>query len=543
MQVNCNLQFDGALIVSRFVGYIYTSPQSIRMSTNHPCRFAVHVGLTTISYAKIAHIGNNWRLVSSGLLPLQNLIANPDAARRALHATLQTLVKQEGISREAIHVSLHNRMCITRVVTGNRQQVEAQQAEIAENSQHYLQLGLGEKLIGHTTVPIDESRQHGQVAIIKRGVIETIDGAIGQVGLQLASLDGALTCVCRLAGVAEIDRSPLLLIWLGSTGAEIGISYKGRLQLNYHSRECTDLETTAATIGKHLKRLRRFCDRYRQVEGQSDLKRVLVLTPNGEAERFRGLLEKYDFEHIYTLDDLAATPLGQKLGGQSLYSAGAASALGGLLVHLEPNMLPATNVYQKYLSSKPRSLSKIVFRDGWPLLASAAMLLCMLGGSWLLGHLVRSGEAQNDSLVSNFDLERQQLLELDRLRKVLREYERLEEKVTSHSIRDIVTRVAQCLPEECRLDWCGFDSQSVLVLKGTMLQGDQTYEILKALRDLPVISEVSLESVGNSSNQGKNATLFEIHCAIAAQPAKSTKPAASVAQATRLTASRGTEPR
>jgi hypothetical protein len=513
------------------------------MSRKLTCRFALHVGLSTISYAKIECQGNSWRLVSSGLLDSQDLNTHPEEARKGLHAILQKLIKQEGISREPIHISLHNRMCITRVVTGNRQQVESQLAEIAENSQHYLQLGLGEKLLGHTTVPIDESRQHGQVAIIKRGLIETIEGAAHQAGLELASVDGALTCVCRVAGIAGIDRSPLLLVWLGSSGAEIGISYKGRLQLNYHSGECGDLESTAHTIGKHLKRLRRFCDRYRQVEGRSDLRRVLVLSKNGEAEPLKALLEQYDFEHVYTLDDLKETPLGDRLGAQGLFSAGVASALGGLLVHHEPNVLPTTDVYRKYQASKPRSLSKILVGDGWPLLASAALLMCMLCAKWGMGWLVEAGQADSIALVSTMDLERQQLLELDRLRKVLREYRRLDEKVNRHSIRDIVTRVAQCLPGECRLDWCGFDAQSELVLKGTMLQGDQTYEILKALRNLPEISEVALESVGNSSNHGKNATLFEIHCEISEQAASSTDNSASEPGVAHLTASKRIEPR
>lgn len=513
------------------------------MSTKFPCRFALHVGLSTISYAKVERIGQSWRLVSSGLIETQNLIATPDDAQRDLQAILQKLVKQEGVAREPVHVSLHGRLCITRVVTGNRQQVETQLAEITENSQHYLQLGLGEKLIGHTTVPIDESRQHGQVSIIKRGLIETIHAATQQAGLELRTVDGALTGICRLAGHAKIDRSPLLLIWLGSSGAQFGISYKGRLQLNYNSGECIDLETTAQTVGKHLKRLRRYCDRYRQVEGRADLQRVLVLTKNGQADALKALLEPYGFEHVYTLDDLSATALAENLDGKQLHSAGAASALGGMLVHLEANVLPTTDVYDKYLMSKPRALSKIILCDGWPLLASAALLMCVLCGKGLLNWMVHAGEDRNSALATSFDVERQKLLELDDLRKVLREYQRLEARVSRTATRDIITRVAQCLPGECRLDWCGLDAQSRLVLKGTMLQGDQSYEILKALRDLPEISEVALESVGSTSNLGRTANLFEIHCEIAEQPLKSSELEDQTGGSERLTASYRIAPR
>ncbi len=484
-------------------------------------KFALHIGLSAISYAKVERIGNDWSLHSSGELPWTSQSSNAEATRAELLALLQRIAKQEGLGREPIHVSFHNRMCVTRVVTGNREQVSAQLAEITDNSQHYLQLGLGDKLIGHSTVPIDDSRQHGQVAIIKRGLIETIETAAAQAGLELISVDGALTSVCRLVGQAGLDRSPLLLVWLGSSGAEIGISYKGRLQLNYHAGECVTAEQTARTIGKHMKRLRRFCDRYRQVDGGSELRQVMVLTKPDGSDELRTMLEQHGFDHVLTAQDLNATGLNEKLKGKVLQSAGTVSALGGLLVHLESDVLPTTDVFNKYLATKPQSFSHMVLRDGWHVLAAAALLVGVLCANWCAEWWVNSNEAELALVASNYDLERQQLLELDNHRKVLSEYQRLDKKISGPSIQTLVTRVANCLPEDCRLDWCGFDAQGELVLKGTMLQGDRTYEVLKALRDLPEISEVALESVGSTSNHGKTATLFEIHCEIVEQAAQS----------------------
>ena len=63
--------------------------------------------------------------------------------------------------------------------------------------QHYLQLGLGEKLIGHSRIVLEKSKQYGQVAIIKRGLIETVEKAIQNASLELGSVDGALPCVRR----------------------------------------------------------------------------------------------------------------------------------------------------------------------------------------------------------------------------------------------------------------------------------------------------------------------------------------------------------
>lgn len=507
------------------------------------CRFALHVGLSAISFVKVERHGTSWRLTGSGRSPTQNLNANPEEVRKGLQELLQKLAKQEGIAREGIHVSLHNRMCITRVVTGNRLQVDEQLAEITDNSQHYLQLGLGEKLIGHSTVPIDGSRQHGQVAIIKRGLIATIDEATEHAGLELLSVDGAMTCICRLTGVAGMDRTPLLLVWMGSTGAEIGISYKGRLQLGYHSRECVDLESTAQTIGKHLKRLRRFCDRYRQVDGKSDLRRVLVLGNIEDAEQLKGLFAQYDFEQVFTLEDLSHSNLASRLGDKSLDSGGVASALGGLLVHLEADVLPTTDVFDQYLMGKPQTLSAVIFRDGWPLLVAAAILILTLCSGWMMSRQLRLHEAQHVEVASGFESGRVQLQQLDRQRKVLKEYKRLVSQVTRPPLRGLVTHIANCLPADCRLNWCALDSQGGLILKGMMLQGDQTYDILKALAVLPEIKEVTLESVEKSSNQGRTSTQFEIRCEIVEQLPKRTPPKPSSTGATQLSARQGASSR
>ncbi|MCA9134567.1 MAG: hypothetical protein KDA45_15475, partial [Planctomycetales bacterium] len=367
------------------------------------CRFGLYLGIKSVSYVKLERQGADWRLASSGELEWHDVSSTPEQCQDELLALLQKLMKQEGIGREPAHVSLHSRLCVTRVTTGNRQQVDEQLAEIIDNSQHYLQLGLGDKLIGHTAVPIDESRQYGQVAIIKRGLIETLENATGQAGLELLAVDGALTSICRLAQLAELDRSPLLLVWLGASGAEIGISYQGHLQLNYHAGESLTVEQAAETVGKHLKRLRRFCDRYRQVDCHSDLKRVLVLASPHESDALRMLLQALQFEQVYTLSDLPGTVLGDHLGHTPLTAPGVACALGGLLVHHASQTMPTTDVYSQYLRSKPQPLGRVLLRDGWPLLVSAALLLGVLCSGWSLAMWVAHEESQTATLNSSFD--------------------------------------------------------------------------------------------------------------------------------------------
>jgi hypothetical protein len=494
------------------------------MATTSKCRFGLHLGLDGISYVKLGFEGPRWHIASCGDISWDKLSSSPEQCEGELRDLLKNMVRQEGIQREPLHVSLHNRLCVTRILTGNRDQVEQQLAEVLDNSQHYLQLGLGEKLIGHATIPIDETREYGQVAIIKRGLIETIESASMQAGLALESVDGSLTSVCRLTGVAGLDKSPLLIVWLGSDGVEIGISYKGRLQLNYHASAGETAQQAAETISRHLKRLRRFCDRYRQVDGGSDLRRVLVLAPASQTSEFERLLTPAGFERIYSARDLQASVQTGELNEDLKFTPGVACALGGLLVHIEEKVFPATDVYSKYLSAKPRSLLSVVVKDGWPVLVAAACLLAMIGSGWWMQWQIASIDTECLSLNTSFDDERAQLLELDAARGKLNEYQRLDQFVRRPAIRGLVELVAGCLPEDTRLDWMGVDAGGELILKGTMLNGDRTYEVLRTLRDLDVIGEVALESVGRAANFSRTATLFEIHCELTEQATKTKKP-------------------
>lgn len=499
-------------------------PSKNEMLTPPKCRFGLHIGLNSISYVKVERKAGDWYVSDCGDVPWSFGNLNAENCEDELQSELQRIVKDLSIHQESAHLSLHGRYCVTRLATGSRKQVDEQLAEIVDNGQHYLQLGLGDKLIGSSIDAIDAQHHYGYVAIMKRGLIEALEDAVGQAGLELEAVDGALTSACRLVGQSGLDAAaPLLLVWLGPDGAEIGISYRGRMQLNYHAGTSGTVEQTAQKVQKHLKRLKRFCDRYRQVDGSAELSRVLVLANPQDAQALQGRLAQLDFEQVFTLGDLSERPeIHQRLQMQPIASAGVASALGGLLVHLEEGILPATDLYERYLLSKPRSLASVVFRDCWSSLVAAAVLIAVLVCGWWWRHEIDVLDLEVAMLAETFDEEHDQLAELEASQALLQEYKRLQHTVFQHPIEDIVSAVATCLPADARIDWFGIDSQDRLVLKGTMLDGDRSYEILKALRDLPAIQEVALESVGRSTHFGQSATFFEIHCELAGKLSNST---------------------
>ncbi len=483
------------------------------MKTKNGSRYGLHIGLDRISYVKVESSGSAWELVDSGHIDLTN--ADSGLSQHGqLRTELPRLARDKSFSRELTHVSLHNRYCITRVVTGDKDQIEEQFQEIEQNSQHYLQLGLGDKLLGTSSIRLEDAHWYGQVAIIKRGLIETIENATKEASLELESVECALSSIARLAGCAGLDDTPLLIVWPGAGGTEIGISFSGRLQLNYHAGAANTAETTVRVVSKHLKRLRRFCDRYRQVGGSTELRRVLVLADADQTQTLKETLEQLDFDHVYTMSDFHASAIGDTLGGQQIDSPGALSALGGLLYHMEDKVIPMTDIYRRHLDSKPKSLFRMLVGNGWPIIAASVLFSSVLATNRWLDSQVQDLEIQLADQSDNAGDRQGQLFGLSESREFLSEISRLENALDQVSMQTIIGAIAKCMPDDARLETLAIDGEGRLQIKGTMLHGDRTYELLKALGGLPGVKDVALESVGSAVNFGQKATLFEIHCEI-----------------------------
>jgi hypothetical protein len=483
------------------------------------CRFAIHLGLGSLSYVRIERSGDRWCVADTGEIPWHSLDKSDSANEQQLDGVIRQLAHQQGVSREPIHVSLHSRYCVSRVVTGSRQQVEDQLEEISANSQHYLQFGLGEKLIGKSNVQISDSQQYGQVAIIKRGLIETIDKAVSRASLSMTSVDGAMPNICRLVGFAGLDQRPLLVVWIGKNSAEIGISYQGRLQLTYQLGGDSSVDAVASTICTHLKRLRRFCDRYRSVDSSANLQDALIMAPEGDSQLLRDKLEGSAFERVFTLEDLSASRMRAHLPETPItFSPGAVSALGGLLVQLDKDVLPTTNLLDNYLYLKPRTWTGALLQDGWPPMLTAAILLLIFSANLWLDHKLKKFESETQAFEIDHVTERQSQLELEVARQELRNMQELQRSIWQVPEKELLASVASCLSEDTRVDSLTIDAQAKMVLKGTMVYGDQTYDLLKSLRALPAVVEVALESVSRSSNFGQSSTTFEIHCQLVKEP-------------------------
>jgi hypothetical protein len=477
------------------------------------CRFAIHIGLRALSYVTLLRQADNWRVSGYGDVPWLGHAGTTELQQEDLEATIKQVVHEQGLHREAVHVSLNSRYSVSRVVTGTRSSVHAQFEEITANSQHYLQFGLGEKLIGRSTLSLGDGEYYGQVAIIKHGLLEMVDKSLQRAGLRIDSVDGAMPNLCRLIGQLELDHAPLLLVWITNASAEIGISYRGKLQLSYQLGGESSPQAVAEIIRKHLKRLRRFCDRYRSVDEATQLNHMLVLASGPHAQELRAQLEGSSFESVRSLDWLVSDKLSDRfILGEQLPSPGVVTALAGLLPQLDTDVLAFTDVLEKYVHGKPRTVSSILLVDALPTYL-AAMLVCVLFG-WSLWLQLQIDDTlqQSQELQLTQAVEREQMLELEQLRMQTRHIRQQHAEWYRPPEHELIVSIAGCLPADTRLESFAIETTGRLILKGTMLNGDRSFELLQTLRQLPAIEEVALESVSKARTFGITNSLFEIHC-------------------------------
>jgi hypothetical protein len=161
-------------------------------------------------------------------------------------------------------MSLTGDLCVTRVVTGDDETVRRELAELEQRSTLYLSLGHGPKALAAGVRQIDARHRHALLSVVNQKTLAALVDAAGRAGLQLERIEPSLVSLCRLVGQMQFDaQAPVLVMSVGERGAELGISHRGVLLLDYRPAG-TDNQPAqlAETITHHLARLQRYCQRY-----------------------------------------------------------------------------------------------------------------------------------------------------------------------------------------------------------------------------------------------------------------------------------------
>ncbi|MEO9591901.1 hypothetical protein, partial [Rhodopirellula bahusiensis] len=181
---------------------------------------------------------------------------------------LSKLKQRHQIGDSPVAVSLSGDFCVTRISVGTVEDVDRDLAALAGRIPRYLQLGPGGKVTGHTRETIGPGMEHALTAVGNRVRLQNLYEVFRMCDVEIAWVEPSLVSLSRLIGWLRLDNhAPVLIADSFGRSWEVGISFQGRLLLDYRPAAARDGSEFADAIDHHLERLQRFCQRHR---GMSD---------------------------------------------------------------------------------------------------------------------------------------------------------------------------------------------------------------------------------------------------------------------------------
>jgi hypothetical protein len=432
-----------------------------------------------------------------------------------LTARLRELMGEEKLAGTAIHLVLNGDFCVTRTVAGTREQVERELRDLRERCSLYISLGQGPKSFAESVRTIDARRSQGSMTITNQELLAAITSAAREVGFKVKSIEHSLVALSRAVGQVGLDRElPAIIVELNQRGIDLGISYQGRLLLDYRpgglTRTSGEQRQLAEIILKHLGRIRRYCHRYFQYSG-GKLSQVVLCGPEEEIDVLR--------EHFGEVTDLEATALVPRQVCPEWTFDPAQADDSSLLPTLGTLLQPARSkddetpdLLKPLLLSQREPIGPALMKHGWPLAAAVALsLLALLAGKyedWQAGGLAAPVEqARRDA-----ELLASRQIELTAVESRMRNLKKLGQGLAPPAWDQLLVDVSGCLPQGTWLESLKVDRNGAVYLFGPSFKPNAVYELVEQLKQVPSLGEVVLEGTRPARLDSGPATLFDVKC-------------------------------
>ncbi len=430
-------------------------------------------------------------------------------ASQKLTAALVGLVKQFSVHRMSIRLCLDDGLCVTRVVTGEPDDVDRELEAIRLRSQLYLSLGLGEKLTGSLSKVTANRSEYALTSIVSLRTIQTIYSAFIAARLRLASIEPVTLSVTRALGLLGVDQDrPVLFVSVDKNRCDLAITRAGQLMLSYRISGVHQPHDIAMQIASNLTRLRRFCERVRG-QGDSALQSIYIF---GEPTRAEAL--KNSLLSVQARIEIANVVIPEAVQVRTFDATNqvVVLALWAAAQWREDrtDCLPAPDILEQLQFLQRKSLPERIVTHFFPSAIAAGLMLLVLG-LYLNDYrklAVKKQEIAAISVdVSNVEFE---LTEWESKQKLIDAYKELELQIDEGPWNELIAQLAPCIPANARLDSFQFSDDRSVTLRGTMVGTDQTYEMLAAIKHLSNVSDVSLESVNAVGDLSQKQLQFEL---------------------------------
>ncbi|MEQ8616254.1 MAG: hypothetical protein RIB44_06640 [Lacipirellulaceae bacterium] len=195
----------------------------------------------------------------------ESAVLNSEAGLEEITEGMRVIAKHFKLVTTSVHFVLSGEYCVTRAIRGSSDDVRAELQRISQRSRLYLSLGPGEKVVVSNTRTLDARHQHALAAVCNEKTLKTIQLASESVGLQIASIEPALSAANRaVSRIPGIPETPYLLIHLDDSSPDIGVCQHGQLLLDYRPGGQTSPDELPALLLEHRNRLQRHTGRQLQ---------------------------------------------------------------------------------------------------------------------------------------------------------------------------------------------------------------------------------------------------------------------------------------
>lgn len=450
-----------------------------------------------------------WRCESRSL--------HSDEGVRELSAAMKTLVAKEKLSGARVSLTLTGDYCVTRTVTGDMEGVRRELAMIEERSEMYLSLGTGQKSVAASIHDLDARHQHAVLAIANSKTLDTVLKVATETGLTVNLVEPSLVALCRLLGCTGRDTDePVLIIGVSESGAEVGISHRGQLLLDFQSGGRSAPDEVADVIMRHLGRLRRYCDRYYgYAEGR--LSKIFICGATEEVDSAVAKFAEHGELSVEVLTPTSVEPRWQFVEADT--NPVLCAALGTCLQSCSAaESPPGPNLADRVVAKQSRPILLEVCRSLWPVAAAAVLAFGVFLVSW-------HEQTACNRIVLELERIDPEVSELWQLRHEMTEantkialLEALDESGERVSWEMMLSSLAKCMPQDLWLDRVTIERSGQVALGGSSLREGTVYDFVSNLEPAPGWSQPAIEGTWPVSGKLGPTTKFDIQCKFDACP-------------------------
>lgn len=447
-----------------------------------------------------------WRKASTSLFT--------EAGARELEDAFRTLVEEERLAGAQVRIALGGAFCVTRVVSGGTDDVRRECAEIEERSARYLTLGPGRKILAASAEQLDARHEHALLSVANERTVELLLRIADAVGVHVARIEPSLVALSRAQ--ASVRGGPLdacFLIQLDERGAELGVSQAGRLLLDYRPGGQTDATNVADLLAQHVTRLQRNVSRQHH-ELKSPIRQVYLAGDADAVARGARQFARFPQFDVSVLEPDQLDVAWQFASGRP--GPEFAAALGTALLASQPEAEKrGPNLLERVLAESRAPLRPVLVRSLLPV--AAALLVALILG--VLYQWERMATATARAELDRYAAVRARASHLQRQMMAAdakrAELEALRSRLAEPNFGQLLTRIAQSLPEDVWLDSLTFRDGRTASLTGASYGDSGVYDFVGYLKRVPDIEQIALEGTGVGHSPTGPITSFDLQLSLA----------------------------